>query len=222
MLAGALAKTGFVLDNGGGNESFRTSGIWIQTVLLVIAVYTFPFVRGIVRFGTRLWPRLVILVGQSILSLAWGVCMMALAREKNRKGNLIAYATALALAAIAATAWSIIAVWSHARVERRILSVPLEALRSVRRERKEFAYTAALLTRPRYGYSGTGIAVMRWGDIGADGKSPLEISLADGADIMSSSGGMEGRDDAAMVDDTQAVAEWDLIEHAAGKRWSIV
>jgi hypothetical protein len=222
MVLGAVAKTGFWRDKGSANESIRTAGIWIQAVLLVIAVYSFPFVRGVVRFGTRLWPRLSVLFLQSALSLGWGVCMAVLAREKDRKGNLIAYAAALVAAATAGAVWSVVAVWGYRSAERRLLGVPQEALDGERRGWREYAYVAALLTRPRYGYSGAECAVMRWGDVEISGQSTLEVALSAGTDLGSSSGGAEREAHESYAEEEQAMAEWDKLDHAAGRRWSKV
>lgn len=211
MLLGALAKTGFipVTTTSVRSEDLRTAGIWLQALLQLIAVYAFPYMRNVVRYGMNVGLRLIVMSSMAIVSLVIGVTSLIFAREDSRKGNLIAYAFALLLAATAASAWSIISVTSYRAAVRYLLARPSEDEQAGRRLT---AYLAALITRPRHGYRGTS-PVLRWGDMQPDGRAALEIPVDSDRDNLSS----EGPDDRTF--DAEAGAQWNMLEAAAGRRW---
>lgn len=206
MLLGALAKTGFMPDENGGSDNLRTSGIWIQALLLLIAVYGFPYSRSIVRYGARMQFRSALLALQAIVSFVIGVVSIALAREPIRDGNLIAYAISLMIAATAAAVWSSVAVLSYAKVVTYILS-----RRSIEETvgRRFTAYVAALLTRPRHGYDARGQPTLQWGDADKNGQAPLIVHVDPNEGDVTS----DGVDDRVMTQ--EAGAEWAMLEQAA-------
>lgn len=209
MFLGAFNKTGIYKDTSGGNMNLRTGGIWIQALLLLLAVYLLPYTRAIVRFGSRVWPRALLLVAQAAISLALGICMVVFGREKESDGNNIAYAVSLLIAATAAALWSIVAVCSYQTVVQRLVSLPAND-----ENHKVRAYMTALVTRPRHGYQGSA-PVMRWGEVDRKGFAALEVSLDE--DIEASSEGVTVADDT--IPDTEAHREWNLLHAAANRRW---
>lgn len=209
MFLGALNKTGIYTDKTGGSLDLRTGGIWIQALLLLFAVYLLPYTRGVVRFGSRVWPRVILLIAQAAISLALGICMIIFGREKASKGTNIAYAISLLIAATAAALWSIASVCAYQIVVQRLIASP-----ATDENRKTRAYLAALITRPRHGYQGTA-PVMRWGEVDRRGYAALEVSLDE--DIEASSEGVNPLQDT--VQDTEASHEWTLLNAAANRRW---
>lgn len=217
MLAGALAKTGWwpaqVLANTNkvvGNGNLRTIGIWLQTLLLLIAVFALPITRGCVRFGARASWRLALVYMQAAASLAIGIAMLARAREPKFDGNNVAYALALAVAAAAAGIWSLLSVWAYGAGVQRLLRGRADGGELGSDERKLRAYLAALITRPRYGYVEKRAAA-RWGDVGNDGRAGLEVQLELESDKTEANTGREASDAVAEVDE-EAASEWAALE----------
>jgi hypothetical protein len=207
MISGALSKTGFNARTDPGNMSrgvknLRTAGIWLQAFLLVIGIYIFPYTRAMGRYGTRFWPRAVVLIIQTASSLGIGVPMLVFVREVKLNHNLIAYAVALMIAATACAMWCLVSVTAHQEAVRILLA------RDATRNRNSTAYIAAIVTRPRHGYQGNA-PVLRWGELDRHGRAALEISLEKEVD-MSVDGAMD-----ELVLENEAGLEWNKLESAA-------
>jgi hypothetical protein len=224
MAGGALAKTGFWSSHAvavragkqvlGGSDKLRTGGIWIQTVLLLLAVFALPYTRGLVRFGVRIWGRLALLWAQAGVSLGLGVASVIWAREKDINGNSVAYAASLMIAAVAAAAWSVVTVAAHGAGVRRVLAGEGAAAEDGGARRR--AYLTGLVTRPRHGYAGKS-PVVRWGDLGRDGRAALEVVLERETDVSSDGRGAEKIEDEG-IQDEEAQQEWNVLENVANRR----
>lgn len=239
MICGALAKTSWwpgeevVEVLGGdpvyqGSTTLRVGGIWMQTILLLVAVFAFPYTRGVVRLGAAVAPRLALLWGQAVISLGIGLASIIWARDMKIVGTSIAYAGTLSLAAFAATAWSVLSVWAYNNGVGRLLrsaqdtsssdeaveegDIPFSGVSSRRR-----AYLACLLTRPRNGYAGK-FPVVRWGDITKGGMRArgLEIALETGA--ADSSEDPSEPFSTSVLEDVPVDEEWSVLENAANRR----
>lgn len=236
MAAGALAKTGWWkgegVEEGGvivsaGSENLRVGGIWIQTILLLVAVFALPYTRGVVRLGAAVPWRMAVLWAQALLSAAVGVASLYWAREMVAVGTSVVYALVLALAAGAATAWSIVAVWAYGSGVKRVIrwgdegedgGVGEQESGLLDLEGRRRAYLACVLTRPRHGYAGK-LPVARWGDTGGGGKvmSGLEIVL-EREEIDSSDGKAGIGFDSSVLEDVPMEDEWNMLEGAAKRR----
>lgn len=212
MGLGALAKTGFVsvggtVDDAWGNDTIRSFAIWIQTVLLIFAVFSFPLTRRVVRFEeSKVLHALAIF--ETALSLGMGVASLIWGREGEVNGNLVAYAVSLMVAATAAAVWSAIAVFAYVLAVRRIVAGWTEG----RGDARVHAYLAAVVTRPRHGYI-LGRPALLWGRPGKDGNAPLAAVLdAPGSTALSA----DFQEDVA-EQDPEAGAEWAQLEAATGK-----
>lgn len=223
-LMGGFAKTGwwaghFVIEDGkrvyNGSQELRVGGIWVQSILLLIAVYALPYTRGVVRVGMTASGRLSLMWAQAILSLIIGVCSVLWAREGKVVGTNVAYGFSLAISAAAAAVWSVISVSAYGMGVKRLMHgdddnivEDGEAGFAARRR----AYIACLLTRPRSGYIGKA-PVARWGDGGKKG-SRLEVVLQSD-EVVSSEGELAG---AAELEDVPLSAEWEVLENAAKRK----
>jgi hypothetical protein len=207
MICGALSKTGFnaradAWDMRQSVRNLRTAGIWIQTVLLVIGMYAFPYTRSIARYGTRVWPRMAVLVTQSVASFAIGIALLVVVHERKRNQNLIAYAVALMASATACALWCLVSVNAYQQAIRLLLG------RSPMYKRNAMAFLTAIVTRPRHGYQGN-TPVLRWGDLDNTGHAALEVPLEKEVEASFD----EGLEDRLMDDD--AGSEWRSLEAAA-------
>jgi hypothetical protein len=210
MMAGALSKTGFnavkdAPDLSAGVKNLRTSGIWIEALLLVIGMYAFPYTRSIARYGTRIWPRMALLGFQTLASFSVGVAMLAVVRQESRNQNLIAYAVSLMVAATACALWCIFSVEAYRHAIRILLS------RNPLVDRKATAFIAAVITRPRQGYQGN-TPVLRWGDLDETGHAALEVVLDHNVEVP-----IEDAIEERLFDD-EAGVEWRQLESAAKHR----
>jgi hypothetical protein len=208
MVFGALSKTGYNAPANGtvhlspGVVRLREVGMWIQAVLLVIGIYAFPYTRSIARYGTRIWPRMVLLLAQTAVSIGIGVAMVATIRESKSNQNLIAFAIALVLCSTACAAWCLVSVNAYQQAIRILLA------RNPLRNQKATAFIAAIVTRPRHGYRGN-VPVLCWGDRDQKGHAALEVLLEHEIEVPINDG-IEER-----ILDNAAGAEWRLLESAA-------
>jgi hypothetical protein len=210
MMLGALSKTGFNArkDPVGMSQAvknLRTSGIWIEALLLVMGMYVFPYTRSIARYGARIFPRLALLLFQTVASFGVGLAMIIAVRQENRNQNLIAYAISLMVASTACALWCLVAVVAYQRAIRILLSTNPAI------QRKATAYIAAVVTRPRHGYQGN-MPVLRWGDIDRSGMAALEVPLDHNVE-MPVDDAVEDR-----LVDNEAGVEWRMLESAAKTR----
>lgn len=215
MGLGALAKTGLMpvagtVDVAWGNDTLRTFAIWLQTLLLIFAVFSFPLTRSVVRFEASKVVH-ALAVSESVLSLGMGGAALVWGREAEANGNLVAYAASLMVAATAAAVWSVIAVFAYVIAVRRIVAGWTEG----RGDARVLAYLAAVVTRPRYGYV-RGRPALLWGRPGKDGKAPLAAVVdAPGSGAISE----DFQEDAAEKN-PEAGTEWAQLEAAVQKtKW---
>lgn len=240
MALGALAKTGFTGEMGefSGSTGLRDGGIWLQTVLLLLAIFTLPYTRAVSRYGVRVVKRLMVAFSQGVLSLGLGIAMIIAAREKDIDGNLVAYAGGLLLAASAATIWSFLAMHTHLSVLQRLVTEGSGMRRSVPKggglrgdveggravagrssdapaplslQQKRTAYLAALATRPRHGYTTGQNPIISWGEAGPGGRAPLEVIVEYDEDVST-------EDPDPATHDAEAGHEWAILEGAARKK----
>lgn len=189
MVLSAMAKTGFLrmgmtMDGEvGGNASIRTGGIWLQTLLLVLAVFSFPRTRRVVRFEEKKSLHAFAAL-EAVMSLGMGAVSFVWGREQNVNGNNVAYAVSLVVAATSAALWSAIAVCAYVAAVRRVESSWTRG----GDDGRVLAYMAAVVTRPRHGYV-QGRAALLWGRPGPDGTAPLAVVLDAG--VAGANAGME-------------------------------
>jgi hypothetical protein len=212
MIFGALSKTGYNAPSSGevdlsaGIKRLREVGMWVQAILLVIAIYGFPYTRGISRYGTRVWPRAALLFSQTFISLGIGIAMVALIKENKPNQNLIAFAVALAICSIACAVWCLISVSAYQQAINILLA------RNPLRNQKATAFIAAIVTRPRHGYRGN-IPVLCWGDRDRKGHAALEVLLEAETDMADVDGINE------RVLDNAGDAEWHMLASAARSKF---
>lgn len=241
MVCGSIAKTGWwpgemIVEAAGeepvyqGSKRLRVGGIWMQTILLLIAVFALPYTRGVVRLGASVPGRLSVLWAQALVSFAIGFASVLYAREGKVVGTSIAYAMTLSLAALVATAWSILSVWAYLVGVTRLLrgADEVDGRESGIREDesghlvgafgRRRAYLACLLTRPRNGYAGQA-PVARWGDcgFGASAANGLEVIL-EKDEVTASSEDPESSFHISGLEDLPINEEWNILESAAKSR----
>lgn len=220
MLCGTVAKTGWwpaeAPDHFVGPNILRVMGIWLESLLLFVAIFALPYSRGCVRLGARASGRLISIYIQATASVSIGVSLLVCGREEEVDGNNLAYAVALAAASVAAAAWSVLSVWAYGACVEMLLRGRADGEETAGNEVPLRAYLAALITRPRYGYLDSKPAA-RWGDVDQNGRAGLEVQLE-----------LESRRDLSLKSfehmeietelEESASAEWNMLERESRKK----